>query len=154
VRVRIATAADLPAVTALEGSLFGLDAWSEASVAEELVGERRTAVVAVAADDVVGYAVTLLADDVVDLQRIGVAPAHRRTGLAGRLLAELQERARSAGADRMLLEVSAANTGALAFYAAAGFVEIDRRRRYYRDGSDAVVMRTTLGTVGCGRRTG
>ena len=40
----------------------------------------------------------------------------------------------------MLLEVSAGNAGARAFYAAEGFVEIDRRRRYYRDGSDAVVM--------------
>jgi ribosomal protein S18 acetylase RimI-like enzyme len=54
----------------------------------------------------------------------------------------------------MLLEVSAANTGALAFYAASGFVEIDRRPRYYRDGTDAVVLRAALGTAMCGRRTG
>ena len=40
----------------------------------------------------------------------------------------------------MLLEVSARNTGALAFYGAEGFTEIARRRRYYRDGADAVVM--------------
>ena len=36
----------------------------------------------------------------------------------------------------------------LAFYAARGFVEVDRRPRYYRDGSTAVVMRRQLG--GCG----
>ena len=42
---------------------------------------------------------------------------------------------------RMLLEVRADNTAALAFYAAEGFVEIARRRRYYRDGTDAVVLR-------------
>jgi [ribosomal protein S18]-alanine N-acetyltransferase len=52
----------------------------------------------------------------------------------------------------MLLEVSARNTDALAFYAAADFVEIDRRRRYYRDGSDAVVMRRSLGRAACGGR--
>ena len=152
-RLRPATADDVPAVTALERELFGPDAWSEKSVAEELTGERRTALVA-GADAVVGYGVTLLAGDVVDLQRIGVAPAARRTGVAAGLLAALQQHAREAGADRMLLEVSAANSGALAFYAAAGFVEIDRRPRYYRDGTDAVVLRATLGTAMCGRRTG
>ena len=130
--VRPATAHDVPAVVALEVELFGADAWSAPSVAEELTGERRTAVVAVD-PEVVGYAVTL-ASDVVDLQRIGVAATYRRRGLAHRLLAAV------ATGDRMLLEVSARNTGAIAFYETEGFTEIGRRRRYYRDGADAVVM--------------
>jgi ribosomal-protein-alanine N-acetyltransferase len=41
------------------------------------------------------------------------------------------------------------NAGALAFYAASGFTEVDRRRRYYRDGATAVVLRRGLGR-GCG----
>ena len=130
--LRPATAADVPAVTALEVELFGPDAWSAASVAEELTGGRRTAVVAVD-PEVVGYAVTL-ASDVVDLQRIGVAATYRRRGLAHRLLAAV------ATGDRMLLEVSDRNPGAIAFYETEGFTEIGRRRRYYRDGADAVVM--------------
>ena len=56
--------------------------------------------------------------------------------------------AKAGGADRMLLEVSAANSNALGFYAAAGFTEIDRRPRYYKDGSDAIVMRRSL-APGC-----
>ena len=36
------------------------------------------------------------------------------------------------GADRLLLEVRENNAGAIGFYAAHGFVEIDRRPRYYR----------------------
>jgi ribosomal protein S18 acetylase RimI-like enzyme len=43
----------------------------------------------------------------------------------------------------MLLEVSALNDGALAFYAAEGWAQLDRRPGYYRDGSDARVL--TLG---------
>jgi ribosomal-protein-alanine N-acetyltransferase len=31
-------------------------------------------------------------------------------------------------------------------------VEIDRRRRYYRDGTDAVVMRLPLAAAHCGGR--
>ena len=36
------------------------------------------------------------------------------------------------------------NEGALAFYAAQGFVELDRRPRYYRDGADAIVLELPL----------
>ena len=49
----------------------------------------------------------------------------------------------------MLLEVRADNRPALAFYADAGFVEIDRRERYYADGAPAIVLRLALGK-GCG----
>ena len=149
--IRPATADDVAAVTELEEQLFGADAWSAASVREELIGDRRHAVVA-ADDGVVGYAVTLRSDDVVDLQRIAVVPSQRRTGVAARLLDETRRAARADGAHRMLLEVSAANAGALAFYAAQGFVQIDRRPRYYRDGSDALVLRATLGGAACGGR--
>ena len=139
--IRPATADDVAAVTALEQEIFGVDAWSSGSVAEELTGERRHAMVALVEEHVVGYAVTLSSGDVVDLQRIAVAPGHRRTRLAGALLDAVLAPCR---ADRVLLEVSADNTGALAFYATHGFEEIDRRPRYYRDGSDAVVLRATI----------
>ena len=49
----------------------------------------------------------------------------------------------------LLLEVREDNRPAIAFYAARGLVEIDRRPRYYRDGATAVVMRLPL-TKGCG----
>jgi ribosomal-protein-alanine N-acetyltransferase len=52
------------------------------------------------------------------------------------------------GADRVLLEVREDNAGARAFYAARGFVEVDRRRRYYRDGATAVVLLRDLGGPG------
>lgn len=138
--MRAATPEDVPAVYALEQLVFGPDAWSERSVGEELTGPRRVAVVACDPEPV-GYVVTASAGDVVDLLRIAVAPSRRRRGLASELLAAVLGRA---DADRMMLEVGAANEAALAFYAAEGFAEIDRRPRYYRDGSDAVVMERTL----------
>ena len=135
-RVRRAAAADVDAVAALEAEVFGADAWSAASVAEELTGPGRQALVAV--DDagaVCGYVVVLVAGDVADLQRVAVTPVLRRRGVASALLAGCD-----VGAGRMLLEVRADNAAALAFYARHGFAEIARRRRYYTDGSDAVVM--------------
>jgi ribosomal-protein-alanine N-acetyltransferase len=69
--------------------------------------------------------------------------------VATALLDEVVAEGPGAGANRLLLEVREDNAGALAFYAARGFVEIDRRARYYRDGAAAVVMRRPL-LKGCG----
>ncbi|PUA81742.1 GNAT family N-acetyltransferase [Nocardioides currus] len=139
--IRLATATDLPSVAALEAELFGPDAWDLAALRSELEGPGRRFVVDVG-DDVRAYAVSRVAGDVVDLQRIGVAPAHRRAGVATGLLEELM--AHPAGADRMMLEVSAANDSAIAFYLRHGFTRIGTRRRYYRDGSDATVLSVEL----------
>jgi ribosomal-protein-alanine N-acetyltransferase len=141
VNVRPTTEQDIAPVLALESAAFGTDAWSHASLVEELTSAGRRAVVAAEADgSVIGYAVTMRSGDVVDLHRIAVAPERRRTGVARKLLAEVQRTARADGGERMMLEVSVENESALAFYATAGFAEIDRRPRYYRDGADAVVL--------------
>jgi ribosomal-protein-alanine N-acetyltransferase len=52
--------------------------------------------------------------------------------------------ARARGAAAMFLEVAAGNTPALALYAREGFAEVGRRRRYYADGADALVLRRDL----------
>jgi [ribosomal protein S18]-alanine N-acetyltransferase len=140
---RPATAADVPAVVALERDVFGADAWDEPAVVSELEGPGRRFVVAEGpAGEPVGYAVSMTLGDIVDLQRIAVHPSWRRSGLAGALLEDLL--AHAGPADRMLLEVSERNEAALAFYAAHGFSRIDVRPRYYRDGADALVLHRAL----------
>ena len=149
--IRAATEADVEAIVALEEATQGVDAWSEALVRDGVRGGLPTIQYLVAEHDetVVAYAVASYAGDIAELQRIGVAEQSRRRGLASALLAEVVAHAPGTGADRMLLEVRADNSAALAFYADRGFVEIDRRQRYYRDGTDAVVMRLPL-VAGCG----
>jgi [ribosomal protein S18]-alanine N-acetyltransferase len=146
VNIRGATVDDVVAVTLLEEELFPGDAWSLESVTEEVTGPHRHTLVACADDgNVIGYVVAMQVDDVLDLHRIAVVPAERRTGVARKLLTAVQEAGREGGARRMLLEVSDGNEAALRFYAGAGFVEIDRRSGYYRDGTDALVLQAELG---------
>jgi [ribosomal protein S18]-alanine N-acetyltransferase len=45
------------------------------------------------------------------------------------------------GAAAIFLEVSVANSAARAVYAQAGFKPVGRRRSYYQDRSDALVLR-------------
>ncbi len=150
-RVRVADIEDVPAVARLEAECLGQDAWSEGLVREGITGALPTVTYLVADSDgiVVGHAVTSAAGDIAELQRIAVGEDLRRTGVASALLERVVEDASRTEADRLLLEVREDNRGALAFYASAGFVEIDRRPRYYADGSTAVVLRLGL-SGGCG----
>ncbi len=147
--VRSAAPDDLEAVVRLEIDNLGADAWSENLLGQGLAGNLPTVhyLVAEVGGSLVGHAVTSLAGDIAELQRIAVTAAARRTGVASRLLEASVALAVADGeANRMLLEVRADNAGALAFYAARGFVEVDRRPRYYRDGATAVVLRLLLRT--------
>lgn len=135
-----ARADDVDAVARLEEVALGPDAWSRRLVEDGITGRLPTVHYLVARVDgqVVGYAVVSVAADVAELQRIAVEPSRRREGLASALLdAGI---ASSGEAERMLLEVREDNEGAQAFYEARGFTELDRRPRYYRDGTAAVVM--------------
>ena len=136
--IRTATLADADDILAIERELFGDDAWTEQAVREELEGPGRRFVVAESDAGIEGYAVTMGAGDIVDLLRIAVRPPSRRRGLASTLLDAVLED--TDDASRMLLEVSVANSEALAFYVARQFSVIDVRPHYYRDGSEALVM--------------
>jgi [ribosomal protein S18]-alanine N-acetyltransferase len=135
---------DLDRLAALEHEAFGRDAWSAAVVRAELVAPGRAAMVAAEGGGLLGYAVTWLHDDVADVQRVVVTPGARRRGVATRLLRELFGRAVAGGARRVLLEVSTDNRAAHGCYRRLGFEELDRRRGYYRDGSDALVLQLAL----------
>jgi ribosomal-protein-alanine N-acetyltransferase len=149
--VRPAVEADVVAIAASETVNLGADAWSAGLVAEGVAGRLPTVhyLVAESEGQVVGHAVASLVAEIAELQRIAVAATWRRRGVAGALLEEVVRLATGSRADRLLLEVREDNAAALGFYAARGFVEVDRRRRYYSDGATAVVLRLPLGR-GCG----
>jgi len=144
--IRPAGPPDAGPIADLELDNLGADAWSASLVAAGVSGELPTVSYLVAEVDgrVVGYAAASVVAEIAELQRIAVDGAHRRTGLATALLEGVLSLARGGGADRVLLDVREDNAGALAFYEAAGFSEIDRRRRYYRDGATAVVLQRPL----------
>lgn len=82
--------------------------------------------------------------DEAELIEIAVAARARRRGIARRLVEHLVTDARRQRVSAVHLEVRADNTAARALYAACGFVEAGRRRRYYADGEDAVVCSLSL----------
>lgn len=143
--IRLAGATDVEAIAGLEQEIFGADAWTAAQLAADVEAPLRPVVVAEVEGVVVGYAVIALAGDIADLMRIAVREPFRRSGVASLLSDDAERLGAAAGADRMALEVAASNTGAQGFYGARGYLEIARRRAYYPNGDDAVVMIRALG---------
>ncbi|MCB8873844.1 ribosomal protein S18-alanine N-acetyltransferase [Acidisoma silvae] len=82
--------------------------------------------------------------DEADILTIGVLPNLRRRGLGQGLLQKGIAKAREIGAASIFLEVDQGNRAAQALYAAAGFTEVGRRKRYYANGADALVLRLDL----------
>ncbi len=119
---------------ALGAAPEGATGWSADWVARVLAMPGAAAALALSSDRAgpVGFAVCLPAGEAFDLLAIGVLPAHRRAGIARKLLARCENSARAAGAPRLMLEVAEDNTAARGFYRSTGFVETGRRRGYYR----------------------
>lgn len=146
-QLRVARPEDLSQIARLEVEIFGANAWSkDAVVSENLAELSPTRHLLVSTDDeaVVGYGMLMCTGDVADILRIAVKPVHRRQGRATALLGSLVDFACAQGYRRVLLEVAAGNSAALHFYTAQGFVEVGRRRRYYVDDVDALVLQWPL----------
>lgn len=85
-----------------------------------------------------------VAADEAEILTLCVVPSARQQGLGQALMAAAMAAAAARGAGAMFLEVAAGNIAAQRLYSAMGFVAAGRRRRYYADGGDALVMRRAL----------
>ena len=147
--------ADIDFIAALDQQLFGVDAWPrEMFVGELAQPETRRYVIAELPSAVepsrkiiVGYAGLMCVAPIGDIQTIGVLPDYEGRGIARANLTELIAEARRRGADDVMLEVSSTNPRAQALYRRYGFEHIHTRRKYYRDGSDGLIMRLPLATA-------
>ena len=140
--IRPVTRADLQAMAELHASAFPpAERWGATAISAMLGLEGAFGLVAGAPD---GFILARAVAGEAEILTLAVAPEARRHGLGARLLEAALAGAAERGAACLFLEVSEANSPARSLYARAGAEEIGRRRRYYADGSDALVLRITL----------
>lgn len=144
--VRAARLEDVAAVADSELDSFPGDAWTAAYVEAVVLGQLPTIRLLVLEYDgtIAGHAIISVLFEDAELQRIAVSPQYRRLGLGRELLLAVVAMSKAEGAERILLEVREENHGAIELYLAEGFIEIDRRERYYHDGATGVVFERTL----------
>ena len=138
VQVRRLAYSDLPAVISIERRSFPTP-WSLAMFVLELSKPSGICLAASAGDKLLGYVVCSRYDQVWHLMNIAVAPEHRGSGIAGRLMRRLIEESR--GTLPFTLEVRVSNQRAIGMYERFGFRSAGVRPRYYHDnGEDALIM--------------
>lgn len=100
-----------------------------------------------AAPGLVGAALALAAGDDAEIANIVVRPDQRHTGIGAGLVLRLAAAAKSAGFERLLLEVAADNPAARALYGGLGFTTVATRKAYYKRAAgfvNAEVMASSL----------
>ena len=75
---------------------------------------------------------------------IGVAPEHRRRGLANKLLQHTEEALQKRNINTVMLEVRVGNTPAQNLYRESGYAVVQRLKSYYNNGEDGFLMVKSL----------
>jgi [ribosomal protein S18]-alanine N-acetyltransferase len=137
-----ASAAHAAALAAIHAAAFPpREAWGEDAISLQVALPGNIALIHESGGMLLGR----LAADEAEVLTLAVAPSVRRQGIATALLRAAAAEMKARGATRLFLEVATGNAAALALYRREGFVEVGRRRRYYADRSDALVLRAALG---------
>jgi [ribosomal protein S18]-alanine N-acetyltransferase len=138
--IRAAAPDDAETLAAIERAIFGGGAWSATQVLGTLGQPGGFGLVYEQGGRAVGHVLGWALVGEAELLRIGVHPDERRAGHGARLLSAFHAEVAERDAEHLFLEVRADNTPAQGLYIRAGWVEAGRRRRYYRDGVDALVF--------------
>jgi ribosomal-protein-alanine acetyltransferase len=89
----------------------------------------------------VGFIIGLVEPDHTGhVTTVGVAPEHRRRGLAHRLMGKAEDGFRRRDVRIVRLEVRSINTGAQQLYSNLGYSVTQRLPRYYSNGGDGLLM--------------
>ncbi|HBI55814.1 MAG TPA: ribosomal-protein-alanine N-acetyltransferase [Firmicutes bacterium] len=131
----------LAQVMAIEKASFTVP-WSEITYYREITENPYAVyIVAMAGEEVAGYAGRWLILDESHITNIAVAPGWRRNGVARKLMEHMLRSSLRQGANRMTLEVRRSNLGAQKLYEEFDFSAAGLRRGYYTDNNeDAVIM--------------
>ena len=133
------TSAHLPDILQVEAESFS-HPWTEKMFLEELSG--KTAVYRVAVEDsrAVGYMGMWILADEGHITNVAVAKAFRRKGIAAALVENFIRLAEEKRLVFITLEVRESNHGAISLYEKKGFVPVGRRKQYYDNTEDAILM--------------
>jgi ribosomal-protein-alanine N-acetyltransferase len=139
-------AADLPQVMELERLAFP-SPWTPGLFLHELKLSFSRLLVARAGGNhgrLLGYICWWLVGDEVHILNLAVHPHARRSGTGRALVERVLADAAARHAASVSLEVRHDNDAAMALYRGLGFLAVGRRRNYYGQGEDAIMMERLL----------
>jgi ribosomal-protein-alanine N-acetyltransferase len=131
---------DVDQVARLEKLSFS-DPWSKSSFEHELTNRFSIPLVVKSGSAVVGYCCLWHVYEQMEIATIATAPEFRGKGIGGMMIRWILDEAASRGCSSVVLSVRESNLTAIRLYRRFGFVQMDRRKRYYRlPEEDAIIM--------------
>ncbi len=141
--IRLATTGDAPRIGEMSRDFIesGLGwSWTPSRVLRAIDDKSSNVVVAVEADEVIGFAVMQCFDAEARLDLFGVHPVHRRKGVGKRIVKWLEETALINGNGVVYLETRFQNHGAREFYKSLGYRVVQRIPGYYKGRETGIRM--------------
>jgi ribosomal-protein-alanine N-acetyltransferase len=133
--IRNLTTQDAAEAAALHALCFP-KGWPAQDFARYVLDPAVTARAVVKDGRILAVCVATLVSAEAEILTVMVHPDHRRQGLGQSLLQDMLEQ----GGETWILDVAADNLPAILLYRRLGFLEIRRRKGYYANGVDALVM--------------
>ena len=131
----------VPQIADLEKMCFH-DPWSLNRIASEVSNKLSLWFVAVENEKVIGYVGSQTVLGETDMMNIAVHPDCRKRGIATLLITHLVDALAQQGSHSLMLEVRESNENAISVYRKLGFMDVGRRKNYYRNPKeDALILR-------------
>lgn len=134
---------DLHELSSLETEVFS-EPWGEETIANYLKMSEKDKATYVLYDEadkkILAYVIVQTLYDEMEIMRFAVIPTRRREGLGKMLMNMLISAAKEHEVEKIILEVNSINYKAISLYKSLGFIEVGRRKDYYKQGEDALLM--------------
>ena len=135
---------DVDEVVRLERLCFS-DPWSKRSFEEEIKHKFSIPLVVKSGTKVIGYTCLWYVYNQLEIANFAISPEFRGKGIGGMMMERVLSEAEKRGCLTVMLSVRESNEAAINLYAKSGFVEVERRKNYYRlPTEDAIIMMKNL----------
>lgn len=118
--------------------------WTRRRVLKSIHDDTSNVAVVYEQGSVLGFGIMEYGMDTAHLVLLGVLPTQQKRGLGAALVAWLEEPARIAGVERIVVEARSDNPEAIAFYKKLGFKMLERIPGYYRETVDGIRLEKRL----------
>ena len=115
--------------------------WNKNILEQELTSSNSTVFCAKLDNFIIGFVVIKTILDEIEIMNIAVEKNYRQQGIATSLLSHIIEFSKSNNIKVINLEVSEENFSAFSLYKKLGFEECGRRKKYYHNTYDAILMK-------------
>ena len=140
-RIISAKLCDIDNIYKIENNVFHRNSWSYEMVRDEILNRRSNGQTWVLklSNNIIGYCMVRFGPNEVHILNMAIDIQFQNNGYGKQLLNHILKEASINSF--IFLEVKRGNFSAIRLYSNLGFKKIHIRKKYYSDGSDAIVMR-------------